>query len=209
MPAALPGMDCHDVRESLSAALDGETSPISSELTAAHVRGCPACREWQRSAQEVVRQLRLTSVSLEHDLSGAVLGALAPEAALPFLQRVLLLLTGLAQLAITVPLLLLGHDGEGSRHVAHELGSFDLALAVAFVVGALRPKLSSGLAWPCGFAAAGLLATALIDIGMGETPGFDELQHGIAVIGAALLFWGARVGAYAQTPRLRALVHAS
>ncbi len=202
-------MDCHDVRESLSAALDGETTPMSSELTAAHVRGCPACREWQRSAQEVVRRLRLNSVSLDHDLSGAVVSRLAPEVASPVLQRALLLLIGLAQLAITVPLLLLGHDGEGTRHVAHELGSFDLALAVAFVVGALRPQLSSGLAWPCGFAAAGLLATALIDIGQGRTPGIDELQHGIAVLGAALLFWGARASTHARTPRLRPLVPAS
>ncbi len=202
-------MDCHDVRESLSAALDGESSPISSELTAAHVRGCPACREWQSAAHEIVRRLRLTSMSLDHDLSGAVLSRWAPEPAPPLLQRALLLLIGIAQLAVTVPLLLLGHDSEGTRHVAHELGSFDLALAVAFVVGALRPRLSSGLAWPCGFAAAGLLATALIDIGMGETPGFDELQHGVAVVGAALLFWGARASTRVETPRLRALAHAS
>jgi predicted anti-sigma-YlaC factor YlaD len=202
-------MDCHDVRESLSAALDGESSPISSELTAAHVRGCLACREWQSAAQEIVRRLRLTSVSLDHDMSGAVVSSLAPEVASPPLQRVLLLLIGIAQLAITVPLLLLGHDSEGTRHVAHELGSFDLALAVAFLVGALRPRLSSGLAWPCGFAAAGLLATALIDIGLGETPGIDELQHGIAVVGAALLFWGARASARVAVPHFRPLVRAS
>jgi predicted anti-sigma-YlaC factor YlaD len=202
-------MDCHDVRESLSAALDGEMSPISSELTAAHVRGCPTCREWQRSAQEVVRRIRLTSVSLERDLTAGVLAHLEPAAAPPLLQRALLLLIGVAQLAITVPLLLLGHDGEGGRHVAHELGSFDLALAVAFVVGALRPRLSSGLAWPCGFAAAGLLATALIDIGLGETPGIDEIQHTIAVVGAGLLFWGARASARVEPPRARSLVHAS
>jgi predicted anti-sigma-YlaC factor YlaD len=207
-------MDCYDVRESLSAALDGEISPISSELTAAHVRGCAACRDWQSSAREVGRQIRLSSVSLDHfyddhDLSDAVLTRLAPQATPPLLQRASLLLIGIAQLAITIPLLLLGHDSEGTRHVAHELGSFDLALAVAFVVGALRPRLSSGLAWPCGFAAAGLLATALIDIGLGETPGVDELQHGVAVVGAALLFWGARASARAESPRFPSLAHAS
>jgi predicted anti-sigma-YlaC factor YlaD len=202
-------MDCHDIRESLSATLDGEPSPISSEMTAAHVRGCLACRDWQSSAQVAVRRIRLTSLNLDHDLTDVVLSGLPKPASVPSLQRLLLLLIGIAQLAITVPLLLLGHDSEGTRHVAHELGSFDLALAVAFVVGALRPRLSSGLAWPCGFAAAGLLATALIDIGLGETPGIDELQHGVAVIGAALLFWGARASARVEAPRFQSLAHAS
>lgn len=204
-------MDCHDVRESLSATLDGEPPPLPPDLTATHVRACPACRDWQRAAQDVVRRIRLTSVSLDHDLTDQVLARLepaAPPGQTPFLQRALLLVIGLAQLAVTVPLLLLGHDGEGTRHVAHELGSFDLALAVAYVVGALRPQLSSGLAWPCSIAAGGLAATALIDIGMGQTPGVDEIQHLVAVAGAALLCWGARTRR-PHEPRTLSLVHVS
>jgi predicted anti-sigma-YlaC factor YlaD len=203
-------MDCHDVRESLSAAFDGEPPPLSPDLTAAHVRTCPACREWQHAAQDVVRRIRLTSGSLDHDLTDEVLARLESAGTprrTPVLQRTLLLFIGLAQLAVTVPLLLLGHDGEGTRHVAHELGSFDLALAVAFVVGALRPQLSPGLAWPCSIAAGGLAATALIDIGMGQTPGIDEIQHLVAVAGAALLCWGARTRPH--KPRTLSLVHAS
>src|ERR1700743_88694 len=52
------------------------------------------------------------------------------------------------QLAITVPLLLLGHDHDAGAHAAHELGSFDLSLAIAFVVGAIRPALAGGPAPP-------------------------------------------------------------
>ena len=51
-------------------------------------------------------------------------------------------------------MLLFGHDHDAGVHAAHELGSFDLALAIAFAVGAVRPKLSAGLAWPCAIAAA-------------------------------------------------------
>ena len=69
-------------------------------------------------------------------------------------QRGGLVAVALAQLAITVPLLILGHDHDAGAHAAHELGSFDLALAIAFAVGAIRPALSAGLAWPCGAAAA-------------------------------------------------------
>ena len=97
-----------------------------------------------------------------------------------------------AQLAITVPLLILGHDHDAGAHAAHELGSFDLALAVAFAVGAIRPALSAGLAWPCGIAAAGLAGTAIADLIGGQTIGADEAQHLIAVFGATLLFWQAR-----------------
>ena len=98
----------------------------------------------------------------------------------------------IAQLAITVPLLILGHDHDAGAHAAHELGSFDLALAVAFAVGAIRPALSAGLAWPCGIAAAALAGTAIADLIGGQTIGADEAQHLIAVFGATLLFWQAR-----------------
>ena len=64
-------------------------------------------------------------------------------------QRAGLAAVAAAQLAITVPLLLLGHDHDAGAHAAHELGSFDLALAIAFAVGAIRPALRPGLAWPC------------------------------------------------------------
>ena len=101
----------------------------------------------------------------------------------------------LAQLAITVPLLILGHDHDAGTHAAHELGSFDLALAIAFAVGAVRPALSAGLAWPCAIAAAGLAGTAIADLIGGQTIGADEAQHLIAVAGAALLFWQARTPA--------------
>jgi hypothetical protein len=97
----------------------------------------------------------------------------------------------LAQLAITVPLLVLGHDHDAGTHAAHELGSFDLALAIAFAVGAIRPALSAGLAWPSGIAAAGLAGTAVADLVSGQAIGADEAQHLVALTGAALLCWQA------------------
>ena len=102
-------------------------------------------------------------------------------------QRAGLIAVAVAQLAITVPLLILGHDHDAGAHAAHELGSFDLALAIAFAVGAVRPALSAGLAWPCGIAAAALAGTAIADLIGGQTFGADEAQHLIAVAGAALL----------------------
>ena len=99
--------------------------------------------------------------------------------------RAALLAAALGQLAVTVPLLIMGHDHDAGAHAAHELGSFDLALAIAFAVGAIRPALSAGLAWTCGIAAAGLAGTAIADLIGGQAIGADEAQHLIAVAGAA------------------------
>lgn len=194
-------MECDRAREAVSARIDGEDPGLPASALDAHLAGCAACRAWQQQAHEVTRRARLGAPFPEHDLTGQVLAAVAP--ARPGLRRKLaqrggLTVLALGQLAITVPLLLLGHDHGAGTHAAHELGSFDLALAVAFAIGAARPALSAGLAWPCGIAAASLVVTAVIDIIGGHTIGADEAQHLIAAAGAALLFWQARtVGAEA------------
>jgi predicted anti-sigma-YlaC factor YlaD len=160
----------------------------------AHLAGCDACRNWQQRAHVVTRRARLGGPFLDRDLTGQVLAAIPPAPArrrLRLAVRAALLAVALGQLAITVPLLILGHDHDAGAHAAHELGSFDLALAIAFVVGAIRPPLSAGLAWPCGIAAGGLVGTAIVDLIGGQTIGADEAQHLIALIGAALLCWQA------------------
>jgi hypothetical protein len=99
---------------------------------------------------------------------------------------------------ITIPLLMLGHDRDAGLHATHELGSFDLSLAIAFAVGAISPALSAGLAWPCAIAAAGLTGTAIIDLIGGQTLGADEAQHLVAVAGALLLIWQTRTNGRRQ-----------
>jgi predicted anti-sigma-YlaC factor YlaD len=143
----------------------------------------------------VTRRARLGGSFLDHDLTPGVLAAISPPITgrrRRLIQRAGLIIVAAAQLAITVPLLFLGHNHDAGVHAAHELGSFNLALAVAFAVGAVRPALSAGLAWPCGIAATGLAGTAIADLFSGQALGADEAQHLIAVAGAALLVWQAR-----------------
>jgi len=187
-------MGCDRIREAVSARIDGEDPGLSPGALEAHLAACAACREWEQRAYVVTRRARLGGRYPEHDLTARVLAAVPSQAAWRqrAVQRAGLLAVALAQLAITVPLLILGHDHDAGTHAAHELGSFDLALAAAFVIGALRPGLSAGLAWPCGIASAALAATAIFDLIGGQTIGADEAQHLVAVAGAALLFWQAR-----------------
>ena len=187
-------MECDRIREAISARIDGEDPGVAAGLVEAHLAECAACRSWQQRAHAVTRRARLGGSFLDHDLTPRVLAAVPPS---PPGRRALALRAGLlavalAQLAITVPLLVLGHDHDAGTHAAHELGSFDLALAIAFAVGAIRPVLSAGLAWPSGIAAAGLVGTAVVDLVSGQTIGADEAQHLIALAGAALLCWQAR-----------------
>lgn len=188
-------MDCESIRTAISAGLDGEAPGVPGGVVDEHLAGCAACRAWQERAHALTRRVRLGGYALDHDLAPRVLAALPDppgRRGSARVQRLGLLAVALAQLAITVPLLVLGHDHDAGVHAAHELGCFDLALAIAFAVGAVRPALSAGLAWPCGIAALGLAGTAVVDLIAGATFGADEAQHLVAVAGAVLLAWQAR-----------------
>jgi predicted anti-sigma-YlaC factor YlaD len=194
-------MDCDKVREAISAQIDGEQPGQPSDALAAHLAGCAACTQWQGRAHVVTRRVRLGGSFLDHDLTARVLAAApaAPaadpaRARLRLAQRGGLIALALAQLAIAAPMLFLGHDHDAGVHAAHELGSFNLALAIAFAVGAIRPALSAGLAWPCAIAATGLVTTAVVDLIGGQAIGADEAQHLVALAGAALLVWQSRRG---------------
>lgn len=53
---------CWTVRESLSAALDGEQGPMDPDLADVHLAGCRECRRWRERAETVTRRLRLRPV---------------------------------------------------------------------------------------------------------------------------------------------------
>ena len=187
-------MDCDRLRVAISTQIDGEVPWLPPEVLEAHLAGCADCRDWQRRAHTVTRRVRLGGAFLDHDLTPGVLAAVPvaqDRGRLRLARRGLLIALALAQFAIAVPMLL-GHDREAGVHAAHELGSFNLALAIAFAVGAIRPRLSAGLAWPCAIAAGGLVTTAIIDLIGGQAIGADEAQHLVALAGAALLVWQSR-----------------
>jgi len=190
-------MDCDRAREAVSARIDGEDGGVPDVDLATHLSGCAGCRAWEQRAYVVTRRARLGGAFLDHDLSGRVLAVvpLPARRARTVTQRAGLAAIAALQLSITVPLLIFGHDRGAGVHAAHELGSFELALAIAFGVGAIRPALSAGLAWPCGIAAGSLVGTAIIDMIGGQTFGVDEAQHLVALAGALLLIWQARTAA--------------
>ena len=103
-----------------------------------------------------------------------------------------LFVVALTQLVLAAPALLLGEDAGATVHVARELGSFDVALAVGLLVAAWQPARAWGLL-PV-IAALGLVmaGTAVVDVARGTATGFGEAHHVLDLAGLVLLWLVAR-----------------
>lgn len=183
----------------MSAHLDSETSPVAQSWLTGHLVRCPPCRAWFESASEIQRRTRLTLVPAIPDLTQRVLAATGPpaspdarasESRNPHLEaawRALLVAVAAAQLWFSLPVLLLARDHDVTTHPAHELGSFNTALACGFLVVAWRPRLARGMRPLVGVVAALLVATAVIDIASRHTTASDEAPHLLVAAGYLLL----------------------
>lgn len=190
----LEGVDCEQVREAISARLDGETSPVPDEALAAHVRTCAPCLSFEAQAVALHRRFRLAAAAPMPDLTDAVVAAVAGDRAIRTRlwrqwqgTRFALAAVAVVEIALTAPSLVLGHDAEAPVHVAHELGSFGLAIAVGLLVAALRPRLAAGMLPIVAIIAGLLLLTAGTDLATGRTQLGDEAPHLLQIAGFLLL----------------------
>jgi predicted anti-sigma-YlaC factor YlaD len=176
----------------LSARLDGEPSGVPDHLIDEHVGGCPGCAEWQQQAMALATR---TAEPIEApDLVAPVLAAVRSEEARAGVRRRRATATrfslgalALVQLALSVPGLILGHDHTAPIHVAHEVGSFDAALALGLLLAALWPRLAAGML-PLVAAITGLLLlTAGSDVAAGRTAALTESPHLLDLAGLLLL----------------------
>jgi predicted anti-sigma-YlaC factor YlaD len=185
-------MECVKIREACSAALDGEPASIPAGAIAAHLPNCPGCRSFVEDAR-ALRGSFDTPLRAD-DMTQVILAAASAERH-PRDLRTLVLRFGLVaiaagQLVLAVPALL-GSGGDAHNHAAHfahELGAWDVALAVGFVFAAWRPLRAVGL-FPFAVAlAVGLAATAIADVIHGKATAITEATHVLALVGAGLLW---------------------
>ena len=186
-------MRCHDAREAISAALDGEQLKVGRERLEVHVRACPACRRWEVAAAEVTRRTRLQSAGHAHtgveDLQRRVLEEFAsrrrPNLRRPGLlsaARLGLVLVALLQIALTVPVVLRGAGDTG-----WDLASLEVALAVGFLVCAIRPTRARALVMMVGTGAILVVLTAGIEISLGRIGLSDAIPHVVTLVGWLLI----------------------
>jgi predicted anti-sigma-YlaC factor YlaD len=189
---------CEDVREALSAELDGEASPAESASRAvldAHLADCPACVAWADAAHAITRRVRLGAAQDVPDLIAAVLATWnsptrtrrPPWWRRGVTARVTLAVLAIAQFVVTFPQLWLGHDNDTATHPAHELGSLGAAFAVGLAAAAVRPARARALVPIVGAGGLALVATAIADLISRRTVISDELPHLIVVAGWLVL----------------------
>lgn len=183
-----PRMDCHAYRDAISAELDGEQPGLDTGALLAHLTTCTSCAAFADGAQALHRVTRLREAEPVPDLVGAVLARVdTPQRQRPEWARYALFAVAFSQLLLAIPLVLFGDSLGTSVHVARELGSWDVALAVGLLYAAWRPERASGLL-PFAAALAGAMAvTALLDVAAGRETALSEAHHVLELVGLALL----------------------
>jgi predicted anti-sigma-YlaC factor YlaD len=185
---------CEQVRESISALLDGEAAPLSLVEVGQHLGECADCRSWEQGAEQLQRRARVASAPVLTDQTERFLAAVqdqhgrelnARRRLLP--ARLGLVAVAAVQLALSGPSLLLGRDAAAPEHVAHEMGAFTAALAVGLLLAALRPRLANGMVPIVGIVAGLLVLTAWIDAVLRNTQITGEWPHLLEVAGFLLL----------------------
>jgi len=187
------GMKCDTAREAISALLDDELAGVPVERVEEHLAGCRDCRVWKQAAHAVTRSVRLEAARLPSADVAGVVSVVKASSRVPgrpsrlTVARVALVAVAVAQIAVAAPGLIFGSDHSAPMHVAHEMGSFDMALAIGFLVAAWKPDRARGMRPLVGAAALLLVVTAISDLVGGRTSLGDEAPHVMAVIGWFLL----------------------
>lgn len=180
---------CQPYREALSARADGEVAPVGHDALAAHLEGCPTCTAFAAATDDLDRRLRVGPAASVPDLAAAVLAAVdTPQVARArtrFAQlRSLVAVTGVAQLVLALPVLLAAGPGHASR----EVGIFEVALGVGFLLAAWRPARAGGLLPVAGVVAGLATVVAVGDVLVGTTSVVHETAHLVELVGTGLLW---------------------
>lgn len=116
------------------------------------------------------------------------LNAMADRASKWGTVRALLGFVAIEALILSVPALILGHDGSGSAHSARHLGAFTVSYAVGLLVVVVRPARARTILPVALVLAGALTVTALIDVAEGHVPLLGEAIH-IPEMLSVLLVW--------------------
>ena len=178
-------MQCSQIRDAVSARLDGEAPGVDDTALYRHLAGCPACRAFARDAEDLHRTVRLEPAPPIPDLAPAVLVAIGDDTRagktcergdLVTLLRWVLAALAVVQIAVAVPALL-GSDAGLPVHTARHLGSFDVAIAVGFLFAAWKPSRIAGMLPVLGALAVCLVISAVLDVAAGNTAALSESHH--------------------------------
>lgn len=188
----------------MSARLDGEEPGLPADLLDSHLAACAACLGWQDGAVQLGREVR--AGAQPPDLTDSIMQAVEADPLVLVQQarlraareahgrrqilRVAVAAAAVVQLALALPTLfgaLRGTNAVG-LHASREMASFDVAVAVGFLLAAYRPQRALAYV-PVALVLAGCLTgTSLIDVIRGATGISHEIGHLVAMAQAGLLW---------------------
>jgi copper transport protein len=179
---------CSDAREALSARYDGEAPPVDESALRAHVLGCAGCAAFEAALTPADRIVREATAKPAPELAGRIVVTAARRAgrrrtSLRSALRLSVAALGVAELVLALAEMLGSHD-----HESHESSSFTVALCVALVYAALRPRLARGYVPVLASASALLLVTSVEDVDHGTIGLAHELPH-LGILLGTLLLW--------------------
>ncbi len=198
---------CTDIREAISAALDGEDPGLPAEVVERHVATCPACQAFEQQSSTLHTAVRVRRAPAVPDRTRAILAATAADDRAPLWLAVRLLLAAVAIVEglIFTPALLYGDDGGVPTHAARHLGAFGLAFAVALLVVAIRPRQARSLVPMTVTLTGAMVIAACIDTIGGKTSPFLEAHHLLEVLGTVLVWLLAVPASWPRRQRARAV----
>lgn len=192
-------MRCEPFQNAISARVDGEELGLAVDDLEQHLVTCAGCRSYESAAIALHRRVRVRAAEPVPDLSEAILVAsgqgVAPgrrPARTREWARYALLVVALTQLVVAIPALVLGEEAGTTIHLARELGSWDVALSVAWLLVALAPRRAAGMLPFTAALAVVMASTALLDVFDGRAPLFGEAHHVLDLVGLGLIWVLAR-----------------
>ena len=204
-------MSCANVRAVISALLDGESVEAGQKTAIAeHVTACRDCAQWRDRAAALTEDLR-AEYEATPDLTEPVLAAVVERArsaaadratARAGRRRLLRWAVGVAavvQLALAIPAMLTaaGVTTLDAVHPSREMASFDIAVAVGFLLAAIKPERARAFVPVAVALSICLGVTSFMDVSTGLTGLADEAGHMVALLQACLL-WA--LGRVSDTP---------
>jgi predicted anti-sigma-YlaC factor YlaD len=180
---------CDDVRELLSAQLDGEATSMEKGVVDEHLAMCVGCQTYATRLDLLERSIRVRPAEAVPDLVASVVTRARPAR----LGRGGWLRPALAWVAIvmfvqSVPALVLGEASGADSHLARHLGAFGAALAIGFAYAAWKPHRAFGLLPFTAALVATTLVSAIADAATGGREVLGETVHVVEVVGLVLLW---------------------
>jgi predicted anti-sigma-YlaC factor YlaD len=201
-------MRCLTCQDALSARLDGEDPGLPWSDVEEHLTTCADCRAYAERIEAMHRSVRIAPAEPLADLTPAILSAIGRDGVATADRawfdplRVGLALMAVLKLAYSLPELIGGSLAGAGIHVAHESGSFDVALAIGLLLVALQPWRAGGLLPVVATLAACLLTTAGVDVLAGREQLTAELHHTSDLLGLGLLWMVGRMSRRTAVVRL-------